>query len=136
MKKIPLFSLPLPSTAVIQGPALIDDEHGVVLSITCAAEDGRTHSSVVVFSSVRAYRRREETYCTAWHVQDTYDTICEVMESDWVDELRRDAVPEWRDRWVLRHFMVFLDGFGCLEVVAKSARLDDGTIGSRKSGET
>lgn len=126
MKKVPLFSLPLPSTAATSGPALVDDEDGVVLSVTCAAEDGRQEFLKVVYSRVRAYRRREETYCTAWHVEGTYDTICEVTESEWIDELRRDAVPEWRDRWVMRHFMIFLNGFGCLEVVAESATLDGG----------
>lgn len=136
MKKVPLFSLPFPSTAAVQGPVLIDDERGVVLSLTCADEEGRPHVSTVIFSSPRAFRKREETYCKAWHVQDVYDAICEVTESDWVEELRRDAVPEWRDRWVMRHFIVFIDGFGCLEVVADSAKLDDGAMGSRNAGGT
>jgi hypothetical protein len=136
MKKEPLFSVPFPSTGMTEGPVLVEDERGLVLSLTCADEDGRPHASTVLFSSPRAYRKREETYCTAWHVQDSYDTICEVMDSDWVEELRRDAVPEWRNKWVMRHFMVFLDGFGCLEVVAESASLDDGAMSSRKSGGT
>jgi hypothetical protein len=56
------------------------------------------------------------------------------LDSDWVAELRSDAVPEWRDRWVLRHFTVYLDGFGCLEVIAESAALDE--RGLKKSGGT
>lgn len=136
MKKTQMFALPFPSSAVMQGPALVDDERGLTVSITCADDDGRPRSSSVVFKNPRAYRRREETYCTAWHVQDTFDTICEVIDSEWVDELRGDAVPEWRDRWVLRHFMIFLDGFGCLEVISESATLEAGSSGSRNSGGT
>ena len=60
----------------------------------------------------------------------TYDSVCEIEESDWVAELRQDAVAEWRDHWVMRHFMIYLDGFGCLEVVAESASLEDGTKNS------
>lgn len=68
---------------------------------------------------------RTEIYCTSWHVKDTYDTVCEIMESDWVAELRRDAVSEWRDYWIMRHFIIYVDSFGCLEVIAESASLTD-----------
>lgn len=136
MKKSPIFALPFPSSAIVQGPALVDDERGLTLSITCADDDGRPRSSTIVFKNVRAYRRREETYCAAWHVQDTFDTMCEVIDSEWVEELRRDSVPEWRDKWVLRHFMIFLDGFGSFEVVAESASLEAGSSDPRNSGGT
>ena len=79
----------------------------------------------MLFVKPRAFRKREETYCTIWHLENTYDTVCEITESDWVAELRRDAVPEWRDRWVMRHFIIYVDSFGCLEVIAESAALDD-----------
>ena len=68
---------------------------------------------------------RAEIYCTSWHVVDTFDTVCEVEGSDWVQELRSTSVPEWRDRWVMRHFMIYVDSFGCIEVVAESVSLDD-----------
>lgn len=32
---------------------------------------------------------------------------------------------KWRDQSVTHYFMVYVDGFGCLEVVAESASLDD-----------
>ena len=88
-------------------------------------DDGYERQVTVAFIKPRAFRKREETYCTAWHVKDVYDTVCEVTASQWVAELRNDAVPEWRDHWVMRHFMIYLDAFGCVEVVAESATLDD-----------
>jgi hypothetical protein len=124
MEKLPLFSLPCPSTAAIQGPMLVDQDTGLLLSLVCD-DDGRKRSIGVAFVKPRAYRKREETYCTQWHIKDTYDTVCEIGESDWVAELRKDAVPEWRERWVMRHFIVYVDGFGCFEVVAESAALVD-----------
>jgi hypothetical protein len=124
MEKQPLFSLPLPSTSAIRGPSLVDRGSSLLLSLVCD-DDGREQSTGVVFVKPRAFRKRQETYCTGWHLKDTYDTVCEVRESDWVAELRHDAVPEWRDHWVMRHFMIYLDGFGCLEVVAESAALGD-----------
>ena len=133
MEKLPLFALPCPSTAAIHGPTLVDQDRGLLLSMVCD-DDGREHPVGVLFVKPRAFRKREETYCTGWHVKDVYDTVCEIRDSDWVAELRNDAVPEWRDRWVMRHFMIYVDSFGCLEVVAESAALDD--EGIKNSGGT
>lgn len=133
MEKLPLFSLPCPSTAAIHGPTLVDEDRGLLLSLVCD-DDGRERQTGVLFVKPRAFRKREEIYCTGWHVKDTYDTVCEVKGSDWVAELRNDAVPEWRDRWVMRHFIVYVDSFGCLEVIAESASLDDQS--AKNSGGT
>ena len=123
MEKRPLFSLPYPSTAAIHGTTLVD-QGDLLLSLVCD-DDGRERPVGVLFVKPRAYRTRAETLCTAWHVKDVYDTVCEITESDWVAELRDDAVPEWRDHFVMRHFMIYVDSFGSLEVVAESAVLDD-----------
>lgn len=133
MEKLPLFSLPCPSTAAIHGPILVDQDRGLLLSMVCD-DDAREQSVGVLFGKPRAFRKREETYCTGWHVKDVYDTVCEIKESDWVAELRSDAVPEWRDRWVMRHFMIYVDSFGCLEVIAESAELEGEDV--KNSGGT
>lgn len=133
MEKLPLFSLPCSSTAAIHGPKLVDDDRGLSLSLVCE-QDERARQVKVLFVKSRAFRKREEIYCTGWHLKDTYDTICEVKDSDWVAELRGDAVPEWRDRWLLRHFIIYVDSFGCLEVIAEAASLDDES--AKNSGGT
>jgi hypothetical protein len=53
-----------------------------------------------------------------------------VQGSDWVRELRSDSVPEWRDQWIMRHFMIYIDSFGCLEVVAEAVVHEDSTSGT------
>lgn len=88
--------------------------------------EGRKFSQGVLFVKPRAVRTRAEIYCSIWHLTDTYDTVCEVMESDWVAELKNDAVPDWRDRWAMRHFILYVDSFGCIEVVAESVESADG----------
>lgn len=124
MEKLPLFSLPYASTAAIHEPTLVDQDIGLLLSVVCD-DEGREQPTRVLFVKPRAFRKREETYCTGWHIKDVYDTVCEIKDSDWVVELRNDAVPEWRDYWVMRHFMIYVDSFGCLEVIAESATLDE-----------
>ena len=132
MEKLPLFSLPCPSTAAVHDPKLVGEDRGLLLSLVCD-DDGHKRQLGVLFIKPRAFRKRAEIYCTAWHVKDAYDTVCEVKESDWVAELRNDAVPDWRDRWVMRHFMIYVDSFGCIEVVAESAVLENG---AKNSGGT
>lgn len=123
MEKRPLFSLPYPSTAAVDGAHLALEHRGLSLSMVCD-DDGHTRPTGILFVKPRAFRMRAESLCKAWHVRGTYDTVCEVEESDWVAELRNDAVPEWRDFFVMRHFIVYVDGL-CLEVIAESASLDD-----------
>jgi hypothetical protein len=133
MNKKKLFSLPLPSTAVIRGPLLHTDAGSLLLSMDFD-DKGNKRSARLHFSKQRAFRKRSEIYCSEWHVKDIYDTVCEVQGSEWVEELRAAAVPEWRDQWIMRHFMIYVDGFGCLEVIAESVVLDDD--GAKNSGGT
>jgi hypothetical protein len=133
MQKHKLLELPFPSTAVIHGPTLCTDGGDLMLSMDFD-DEGQRRSACLRFVKQRAFRKRSEIYCTGWHVEDAYDTVCEVQGSDWVKELRAASVPEWRDQWVMRHFIIYVDSFGCLEVVADSASLDD--EGAKNSGGT
>jgi hypothetical protein len=133
MQKQQVLTLPFPSTSIIRGPAVNTEGGDLLLSMTFDA-DGQHRSTCLRFVKQRAFRKRSEIYCTAWHVADAYDTLCEVTESDWIDELRAASSPEWRDSWVMRHFMVYVDSFGCLEVIAESAVL--GEISDKNPGGT
>jgi len=123
MKKRTLFALPCASTSIVLEPTLVGKEGNLLLSATCD-DDGRERLVSVLFVGVRAFRHRAESLCTVWHVEGAYDTLCEVEDSEWVKELRRDAVPEWRDHFVMRHFMIYLDSYASLEVIAATATLN------------
>lgn len=132
MNKLKILELPLPSTALLRSPTLQTKGSELLLSMDFD-NDGQKQTAHLRFIKQRAARTRSEIYCTPWHVTDTFDTMCEVQDSIWVQELRSDSVPEWRDRWVMRHFIIYLDSFGCLEVISESASLDDS---SKNSGGT
>lgn len=133
MQKHKLLELSFPSTAAIRDPTSCTDGGDLLLSMEFD-DEGRKRSVCLRFVKQRAFRKRSETYCTVWHVNDTYDTVCEVHGSDWVKELREASAPEWRDQWVMRHFMIYVDSFGCLEVIAESAALEDAC--TKNSGGT
>ena len=132
-QKKSILVLPFASTAVISGPALCMDGADLLLSMDFD-DEGETRTICLRFLQHRAHRFRSECYCTAWHIEEVYDTVCKVSGSKWIKELRVDAVPEWRDYWVMRHFMIYVDSFGCLEVVAESAVLDETIV--KNSGGT
>lgn len=71
------------------------------------------------FHRVSAYRARSESLCTAWHIEDAYDTLVEVEQSVWLSELRAVAPGgSWGQRKV-RHFLIFVDSAGAYEVAAE-----------------
>lgn len=133
MKKQKLFVLPYASTSMVSGPLLCTDGSDLLLSMDFD-DNGETRPACLKFVKQRAFRKRAENYCTGWHVVDVFDTVCEVHESDWVSELRAASAPEWRDRWIMRHFMIYVDNFGCVEVIAESVSL--GKLDIKNSGGT
>lgn len=88
-------------------------------------DEGEHRSARLKFFRQRAFRKRSESHCTAWHVKDTYDTLCEVLDSDWVEELQSASAANLGHKWVMHHFMIYVDSFGCLEVIAESADFEE-----------
>jgi hypothetical protein len=65
-------------------------------------------------------RKRAERCCTAWHIEGAYDTLVEVVDSRWVEEMRVDTAEPFRDKWATHHYMIYLDSVGCFEIIAES----------------
>lgn len=70
------------------------------------------------FLRVRAYRFRAEGHCTPWHVEDAYDALVEVEQSEWIGELLAAEPSETWGQRKLRHFLIYVDGAGAYEVAA------------------
>lgn len=119
--KVFVASLPTPSTAITSGVELVD--LGVSLEMRYEFDrDGALFRGVICFHKVRASRWRAEPYCSVWHIKDCYDTVAEVLDSDWVEELQLAQTTGQRS-WVMRHFIIYLDSAGCFEFVAESAEV-------------
>ena len=69
------------------------------------------------FTKARAHRKTAECCCTQWH-RDARNIICSVEDSEWVKELKADTPEDLKDKWVMNHYLIYLDGFGCIEAVA------------------
>ena len=123
MSKVALCSIPCPSTEIVGEPEVRVNGSGLVLSFVYEDDSDERFAAGVEFGGVRAVRKRSESLCTAWHIEDAYDTVVEVLDSAWVAELTADLSHSWRGHFPMRHFMIYLDSFGALEVVGASAAL-------------
>ena len=122
MKTERRFVIPSPSTAIVSGPSY-GFEGGVLALRFTLDDDGRRRDCELRFSRARAVQHRVESFCQPWQVEVAYDTLVEVLDSQWVEDLREAARAKGRDCWPISHFVIYLDSFGCLEVVAETAEM-------------
>jgi len=71
------------------------------------------------FHQVRSYQFRAESHCTPWHIEGAYDTLVEIEQSTWVEELITAEPTGARRHWAIRHFLIYIDGAGAYEVAAR-----------------
>lgn len=93
----------------------------VLLDYTFWSKDVLRESGIH-FGNVLAFQRRADIYCTAWHLTG-HDKVVEIVDSEWVHELREAAELTWREHWNMRHFLVYIDGEGAFEVIAEEVLL-------------
>lgn len=114
------FELPIASTDLTKPVEVHDSGAQVTFTFTFNAAIGSLETVRLRFEKVRAYRYRGETHCTSEQIEASYDRLVEIADSPWAAEIRRDTTREWRDFWIMRHFMIFADSNGCYEVLAES----------------
>ena len=82
-----------------------------------SSPESLTDSHCILFANIRAHKKTAELCCTQWH-QDAPNTVCSVEDSEWVKELKADSPEDLKDKWVMNHYLIYLDGVGCIEAVA------------------
>jgi len=113
--KSPLYRPPLPSTE-FDGDATLC---GSVLRFQYFRNDV-LHRSGIRFQRVSAARTRAERCCTAWHVEEAYDTLVVVQGSTWLEDVLSDTQEVWRNKGEMHHYMIYLDSAGCFEIIAEA----------------
>src|SRR5260370_42012067 len=63
------------------------------------SQEGASHLGGFQFTKVLAVRTRAERCCQPWHIEGVYDTLAEIEDSQWVEELRADTTEQWRGTW-------------------------------------
>lgn len=111
------FTLTAPSTSSLTGVNLIFPGDSLELRFDYDKE-GVIYRSAIQFTKVRAHRHLAELYCPAWKIECSYDTLVEILDSPWVDELKKSSPESQKDTWILNHYMIYFDSDGCFEVIA------------------
>jgi hypothetical protein len=125
--KKPLYTVPAPSTVFEDGGAYFCN--GTIRYEYYRGDS--LYRSGIGFYRAPAMRNRSEECCTAWHIEGAYDTLVEVEGSSWLEEITAAIPVQLRDRYKpLHHFMIYLDGSGCIEVIAEAWELLPEEIGS------
>lgn len=119
--KKPLHTVPVASTDFVTEAYW--DGKGMSPAIRFSyKKDDAEYRTGIAFSRVLAFRKRAERCCKAWHIEGAYDTLVEVEDSSWVEEMRADTNEHWRNKWAMHHYMIYLDSVGCFEAIAESWR--------------
>ena len=118
-ERVPLATLPVPSTSFLSEATFYDLRGKTQLRYE-VERDGVAYRAGLQFETVRAYRFRTEGHCTVWHVDGVYDTLAELLDSEWVGELLAAEPAETWGHWEIHHFMIYVDSTGCFEIAAQS----------------
>lgn len=116
--KTALYEVPVASTDFTL-EAHTDDKRGPATICYGYRLDGVDYFGGIKFRFPLCTRTRAERCCKVWHIE-AYDTLMEVQDSSWVEEMRADTKPSWRDKWEMHHYIIYLDSAGCFEVIADS----------------
>jgi hypothetical protein len=81
--------------------------------------DGSFWHSGIRFNRAVAMRAYAELYAKRW-AGDAEDTLVEVENSDWLEEMRARDRPPGRDPWDMHHYLISFDDHGSYECIAES----------------
>lgn len=119
MAFVDCYTLPAPSTSSISGVRL--DFPGGVLTLRFDYEkDGAIFNMGLIFRKVRALSHVAELHCPAEKIEQSYDKLIQLSDSEWVGKLKRSTPDDQQHSWKLNHYMIYFDADGCFEIVAES----------------
>jgi hypothetical protein len=113
-----LYQVPVPSTDFTTEAELCAN------SVRFGYRKGATECmGGIRFKRVRAIRTRSENACMVWNIEGAYDTLVEIEDSSWVDEIKADTAErriKLGEKWGMHDYMIYLDSAGCFEFIAES----------------
>lgn len=119
------WTLPVPSTALLDGGAVFEKRLGRELALRFAYEaaDDSRREEALVFQGVEAfkctyYRARDNS------VHDAYDTLVDRGWSAWLKEVSANLKKNGGDAQGLVHLMIDFDDGPAYEVVCRSFRVE------------
>ena len=120
------FQLPLPTNRTITGPKFRKDGDQIVVEYDCQRDDGTVEWAQINFGEVLKFEYRQEACCRETDIvashevrvleesQNLSQVLCRWQQSvGWQEWQQRQGSAER-----FKHFTVFFDDAGCIDVVA------------------
>lgn len=120
-----LWTLPVPSTALLDGGAVFEKRLGreVGLRLSYEGDDGARRHCAVVFQGVEAFK------CTYYRARDpsmldAYDKLVDRGSTTWLEEVHTNLTRNGGASRGLVHLMIGFDDGPTYEVVCRSFRVE------------
>lgn len=126
------YRLPVASTESVTDAKLFQYGKTVTLYFDSFV-DGVPKRSAIRFEDAVASRRRNERFSSSWNVK-AFDTLTEILESDWEVQIKREVHERHHDELSeFRHFAIYLDSAGSFEVLSSGFEILPEESGSWES---
>lgn len=128
-----LWIFPVSSTCISTGVILKYEKGDAMLSFDYFNEEkeDKVYHNSIIFETVVCHRHSSEKFTRG--LLGAYDKLIEISNSKWVNELALIS-SEWAKHWNIRHFAIYLDGYGLYEFVAKDFKITGIEEGILKEG--
>jgi len=117
----------------VKGPLFRKDGEGITVEYDCEDDDGSTRWSRVEFAEILDFEYRQASCCDAQDILGPKEMLCldssdrlTALLTRWQDSVgwqERNAKQGGSERF--KHFKLFFDDVGCVDVVAGSVRIPD-----------
>ena len=86
--------------------------------------DGTVSQGTLGFTAPACWRFTSEAACSAWQIKEVYDTLVEVEHSRWLAKMVVRIAPHRLPDRPLKHYMIYFDSTGAIEVLATGWHFD------------
>jgi hypothetical protein len=117
-----IWTLPLPSTAVVEHPSLkqLPGRELELLFALQEEEDEEPRRFRIRFRGVESFKWTSLTSCSEEMITSAYDKVIDCGDSGWLQECREISSRVGAGTKELHHYRIFFDEGPCFEVIGES----------------
>lgn len=115
------YEFPMFSSNLICEPDITIRHMDVIIKLEGYDDNGVLSKICVTFSSVLGMKQTSARFTPKLY--GAYDKIVEVLDSEWLLEMCQINKDDY-DYWNPKHYLMYLDGMGLYQFIAKSLKVE------------
>lgn len=116
MKSEIKYELPIYSSALEEEPIIISENMDMKMELTGFDDNNELKKVVICFKAVVCHKYTSTRFSPKLY--DSYDKIVELIDSEWLEELRKINEEDF-NHWRPKHYLLYLDDVGLLQFIAQ-----------------